>query len=318
MMKHFKREADKSSRLRAMGTDDFATRREVDWIHIDVLVKILDFVGRDFRTLKATSLVRRQWREPSQRRMFHTVTVDIEQGRRRGRRDMLDEYVHFFDQNEGIINYVSTLIIRGACADASLEFDSDRRLLVLLSQLRVLEHLTFRDVALTKSSDAPELTVRKQHIKTVCLERVTDQTGEGSQYFFHSVKFGGTLSVKDCKIPKYLAVNGQAALLVNVAHIRVEDYFERFPDFQYPTNYKFPRLNALSFDVTGVTPANANRYNQSGGNRAYYGGDVHRNLTHFIMKHGERLTSLRLDVSQVDLMHDFGKSLCLRLIVYGC
>ena len=242
--------------------------------------------------------------------MFDTIVVDVEQSRSRGRGDMIDEYLDFFAKNADATNYVSVLIIRGLCTDASLEFDSEGRLVALLSRLRALQHLTFRDIALFKSPYAPEYSIQLGHIKTVCLEGVTDLTGKATQYFFQNVKFRGTLSVQSCKIPKYLGAQGQADFPVNVEHVHVEHYFELFTDFSHLTNLIFPRLRALTFDVTGVTRANANRYNQPGLGRGYYGRDVHRNMTRFLMKHGEGLTFLRLDVSRVDLMHEFGESIC--------
>ena len=74
-----------------------------------------------------------------------TLVINVEQGRRP------------FTVPPHFEHLVSVLVIRGVGADASVVFDSEGRLFKLLSSLPLLSHLTFRDVALVKSSSAPEL-----------------------------------------------------------------------------------------------------------------------------------------------------------------
>ena len=107
---------------------------------------------------------------------------------------------------------------------------------------------------------------------------------------------------------------------MDIKHIKVEDYFDQFPDFGNPTSVSFPLLNALSFDVVGVTEGDVNRCRQPGGNWEYYPPDIHPNMTRFVVKYGQRLRHLRLDVSRItyDLTYDAGESVRLRLTMQCC
>ncbi|THH31076.1 hypothetical protein EUX98_g3088 [Antrodiella citrinella] len=275
---------------------------------LEIVDMVIDYLEDDFKSLRRCSLVSSHWRTAAQRRLFRFFTVRLISKADCEWNPMLALTTSSLLEHPHVARHIEVLDILPAvwpCDGLTIAANAESQLMTLVSLMPTLQHLTVQGITLKMSmNNEPHVPWTKlefpRYLSTLQLHRVRGQLAAPQDLLdFFLVR--DTLEISYTRLE---ADSVHEPRSLPVRHLKVKNALDYFPSFGRGT--VFPRLNALTFDVTDVTGdadviANARQLSiDSNQNVILPTRGRHTNMDQFMQSHGLGLEFLRFNIRTLD------------------